>query len=137
MFVLNPSGGDAEETGYCVWRDCHELCSIGIGVAEGLDDGGQEEREGVERSEDAGRHDAEHPDLPVLECIKDKFPRELVGERAAIGFETANHLLLLVLGKKLRSLGVIVHEEVGNASYGTRIGKSAGRCMNTCGGDGM
>ncbi len=48
--VGHVSSGEGEETGYYVWRDCHQLSSVVL-VAQVLDDGWEEEGEGVDWGE--------------------------------------------------------------------------------------
>jgi hypothetical protein len=99
-----------------VGRHGHELRAV-VRVAEALDDGRQEQREGVERSEDAEGNETEDPNLPILQGIKDIAPLELVCERASIFFEPTADFFLLIRLQESGSLGVVVHEEESDASY--------------------
>jgi hypothetical protein len=110
QFVGKVSTSDAAEASNNVRRNAHELSLI-VGVAKGLDDGRQEERETVERGVDAEGDEHVHPDLPVLDGVHEVLGTVLVCERAAVLFQTAGDLLLLDLGQELGGLRVVVHVE--------------------------
>jgi len=50
--VGRPSTGDTAETSHDVWWDSHQLGGV-VGISEGLDNGGEEEGVGIERSVDS------------------------------------------------------------------------------------
>lgn len=79
---------DGEETGDDVRGNRHQLGTF-VGVAHVLDDGGEEERDGVERSVDSDRDEHVHIYLPVLECLEEVFEIEVVGEPGSVIFESA------------------------------------------------
>lgn len=108
--VSSETATNGEETGNNVGRNRHELSNL-VGVAKRLDDGGKEDRDGVERGVDADGDKHVHPDLPVLESILGELEVESIGENRAILLKTADDLLALRVVEELGSVGVIVHDK--------------------------
>jgi hypothetical protein len=106
-----PVGGvaraDGEKTGDDVRGNRHQLGSF-VAVAHVLDDGGEEERDGVEGSIDSDRDEHVHIDLPVLECLEEIFEIELVGEPGSVVFESALDFHPFGLCEKFGSIGVSI-----------------------------
>lgn len=115
MFVGDETTTDGEQAGDDIRRDSHELSDL-IGVAHTLDNGGEEDGDGVERGVDADGDDHVNPDLPVTEGILHELPIKGIREDRAVLFETAENLLALVISEELGSVGVIVHDKEGHDS---------------------
>lgn len=115
VLVSGVTTGDGEQAGDDIGRDGHELSHL-VGVAETLDNGGQEDGDGVERGVDADGDDHVDPDLPVLEGITEELPLELIRENGSVLFEAADDLLALSVAEELGSVGVVVHDEEGHDS---------------------
>ena len=86
-----------------VRRNGHQLGTF-VGVAHVPNNGGEEERDGVERRVDSDRDEHVHIDLPILKCLKEVFEIELVSERGAIVFESALDFDPFGLCKELGSI---------------------------------
>lgn len=76
---------DGEETGDDVGRNGHQLGML-VGVSHVLDDGWEEEGDGVQGGVYSNRDEHVNIDFPVLERLKDVFEIELVGERRSVVF---------------------------------------------------
>lgn len=91
---------------------CHSLCGKGVEL-ETLDDGGQEERQGIERGgvEDIGDH--VHVNLPVDKNGTELSPREGgLGSWASIDKQSADSQVLLLGAEEGGGRGEIGQEEV-------------------------
>lgn len=99
------TSSDGENTSYNVDRYGHQL-TLFVCVAHVLDDGRQEQRDGVQRRVDTDGDQHVHVDLPILECVEGVFHVELVSERAAVGLETTLYFGALFLCEEL---GTVVY----------------------------
>lgn len=94
---------DGEYAGEDVGRHAHELRVVG-GVTHVLDDGGQEQGEGVDGAETGHADEAVDVDLPVLDGLPDVLHVEFVGEVAVVDAQTAFDLIALFGGEELCSI---------------------------------
>jgi hypothetical protein len=113
--VCNVTATNAEDTSNHVRWDRHELSHIVL-VAKSLDNGWQEQRDGVEWSEDADSDDAIYPYFPVSEGIASVLHGEFVCEGPAIRLQATGDLFFLQFAKKFGSVRVVVHGAEGDAS---------------------
>ena len=98
---------DGEDTGDDVRRHGHQL-GVPVGVAHVLDDGGEEECDGVEGSVDSDCDEHVHIDLPVLKCLEEVFEIKLIGKRRAVVLESALDFHTFGLREKFGSIAMSV-----------------------------
>lgn len=104
----NNVNGDGEELG------------LGGGVAEVLDNGGQEEGDGVKRTDDTPEESEMQPGLDILEGVPEVLGVHGIilgnggGRGLTIKLDSVHDELSLFLGQELGGLGVIVEGEVSN-----------------------
>jgi len=110
-----PAGSDAEQAGDEVGRDGKKLRLLrSLGDTELIDDGGQEERVGVEGSVDEDGDEHVAVDLPVLERLPEVLHVELIGERRTVALEAGLDLLALLRSQELGGSRVVLHDDVGD-----------------------
>lgn len=78
------------------------------GVSHVLDDGGEEEGEGVDGAETSHADQHVDVDFPVLDGLPDIFHVEVVGETAVVGGKTTHDFNAFWLAEKLGSIIFIV-----------------------------
>lgn len=91
-FVRSQTSTDGTEASKSVDWDSHQLGLV-CGVAELVDDGGEEERDGVERREAADGDKHGDPDLPISERLDGIFEVKIVREAAIIKHSSLNFCL--------------------------------------------
>ena len=79
-----------------------------VGVAHAPDDGGEEERDGVEGGVDSDRDKHVHIYFPVLECLTEVFEIELVSERRSVVLQSALHLRSFGVGEEFGAVAMSV-----------------------------
>lgn len=97
--VGEPAGADGGDAGEEVGRHAHELGLVGR-VAHALDDGRQEEREGVDGREARQEDEHEDVDLPVGQGLPHVLQVEVVGEVAPVRGEAALDFVAFLWGEE-------------------------------------
>lgn len=77
MPICDEATADSEKASNSIWRHGHELRNF-IGIAESLDNGGEENGDGVQGNVYANGDEHVHPDLPVFQGIHGKLELKLV-----------------------------------------------------------
>jgi len=103
--VGDVAGDDGEDAGHDVRRHAHQLRLVAA-VAHALDDGGQEQRDRVERRVDADRDHHVDVDLPVAQSRPHVLDVKVVGERVAVVLEATLDLGALGLGEEFGTRNV-------------------------------
>lgn len=98
-----PAGADGGGAGEDVGRHAQQLRVVGR-VAHALDDGGQEEREGVDGREPGHEDEHENIDLPVRQGLPDVLDVEVLGEVAVVDGEAALDFVVLLVGEEAGSV---------------------------------
>lgn len=99
QLVGEESSTDGEAAGNDVRRDGHQLRLL-VGVTHVLDDGWEEERDGVKWSVDTDGDEHVNVDLPVLESVHGVLQIEFICQGAAIRLEATLNFDFLFWSKE-------------------------------------